>query len=76
MKVKFELNGETYEVDPCPNCGSGNLFFDAGMLAGTIKCIGCDYRVVHEDIFEAIIYWGGGKMKVCPRCNGLGKVEE
>lgn len=76
MKVKFELNGNTHEVDPCPMCGSGDLHFDAGMLAGSIKCNNCDHRVIRDDIFEAIICWGGGEMKVCPRCKGLGKVEE
>jgi len=58
MRVPYHLNSKTYDVAPCPKCGGTEIDFDAGMLAGAITCRHCKYRVVHNDIFDALRKWG------------------
>lgn len=58
MRISDYLNDRKYDVHPCPNCGSADLRFDAGMLAGVIKCGSCDYRVIKDDIFACMREWG------------------
>ena len=58
MRVNFHMNNRTYHVYPCPKCGSGDLLFDAGMLAGVIKCNNCSSRIILDDIFACMREWG------------------
>ena len=58
MRISYYLNDRNYQVHPCPRCGSTDLSFDAGMLAGVIKCDSCDYRIFNDTIFECMNEWG------------------